>query len=52
MAAADRSNEPRPRPQNATVDPTWLTIQPKFCPKKPVISVSGRKIGAAMVSRY
>ena len=29
-----------------------MTIQPKFCPKKPVMNVSGRKIVAMIVSCF
>ena len=36
---------------NVQADPMCLTSQLKFSPKKPVTSVSGRKIVATMVSR-
>jgi len=30
----------------------WRTIQPKFCPKKPVSQASGRKMVAMIVSCF
>jgi hypothetical protein len=40
-----------PIPQNVHAPPMWLTSQPKFWPKKLVMTVSGRKMVATIVSR-
>ena len=44
-------NEPVPT-QNAQAEPMLLTSQAKFCPKKPVRKVSGRKIVAMIASCF
>src|SRR5947209_14912793 len=43
---------PSPMPQNAHAEPMCLTRKPKFCPKKPVMKASGRKIVAITVSCF
>jgi hypothetical protein len=40
-----------PRPHKAHAEPIWPISQAKFWPKKPVMTVSGRKIVATIVRR-
>src|SRR4051794_41769191 len=42
---------PTPHSRNAPSESTWRTIQPKFCPKKPTVKVSGRNTVATSVRR-
>jgi hypothetical protein len=51
MAAVKRTGATSPSRTNAVAVPIRSTIQPKFMPKKAVITVSGRKIVATRVSR-
>jgi hypothetical protein len=50
--ASATSSVPTPTPKKVSQRPTWPTSQPKFCPKKPVSQLSGRKIVAITASCF